>query len=200
MIDLDRNQSEAIARGLAAAVRHDGSLTPTQENVLAAVAGVLLDVNTPIEQLALVTPAELADQIPDHDTRVRAVHGMVALEIIAQPVTAQVHDHVAAFASALGVDEAMLVVARDYANNAMEQATQDFLRNSYIAEYYGRQDSAAASPLAHKETGPTLAAKWRALESCPTGSHGRMVWDFYQMRGFAFPGTEGVQRYIVNLR
>ena len=33
----------------------------------------------------------------------------------------------------------MLAVAQDYANGAMDQATQDFLRNSYIAEYYASQ-------------------------------------------------------------
>ncbi|MCW2750297.1 MAG: hypothetical protein JWR83_1407 [Aeromicrobium sp.] len=191
MIDLDITEREAIARGLASAVRRDGVLTATQSDILGAVARALLDVRTPIEQLAPITPAELAEELPDHETRVRALHGMVALEIIAQPVTLEVHNQVVAFAAALGVDEAMLVVAQDYANSAMDQATQDFLRNSYIAEYYGRQDPTTASPAAHKQTDPALAAKWRALESCPGGSHGKTVWDFYQMRGFAFPGTEG---------
>ena len=123
---------------------------------------------------------------------------MVALEIIANPVPPIVHEQVAAYARALGVDEPMLVVAQDYAQGAMDQAAQDFLRNSYIAEYYSQHPPAGAapsggpaSPADHKGLDPTLAAKWQELESCPSGSHGRMVWDFYQMRGFAFPGTEG---------
>ena len=191
MNELDPGQREAIVRGLASAVRHDGELSATQTNLLDAVRGHLLDVETPLAQLGPITPDELARAITDQEVRVRAVHGMVALEIIAQPVSPATHEQVAAFASALHVDEAMLDVAHDYADQAMDQATQDFLRNSYIAEYYGRQDPAAASPADHKADDPALAAKWEALESCPTGSHGRMVWDFYQIRGFAFPGTEG---------
>jgi len=191
MPDLDAGTREALLRGLASAVRRDGELTPTQTNLLTAVGGHLLGVETPIADLAPITPTELAGAVTDPEVRVRVVHGMVALEIIAEPVSAAVHDQVVAFASALGVDEAMLSVAHDYADGAMDQATQDFLRNSYIAEYYGRQDPSAASPLDHKADDPELAAKWEALASCPPGSHGRLVWDFYQMRGFAFPGTAG---------
>ena len=102
------------------------------------------------------------------------------------------------FARALGVDEVMLDVAGDYAQQAMAQAGQDFLRNSYIAQYYGehppegaKPGGAVASPLDHKGLDPDLAGKWRALEGCPSGSHGRTVWEFYQMRGFSFPGSEG---------
>jgi hypothetical protein len=191
MDELDAHQREAIARGLASAVRHDRELTATQTSLLTAVGDHLLGVKTPVAQLPPISPEELAREITDQETRVRAVHGMVALEIIAQPVIPAVHEQVAAFASALHVDEAMLEVAHDYADQAMDQATQDFLRNSYIAEYYQRESPAASSPLDHKVDDPVLAAKWEALESCPGGSHGRMVWDFYQMRGFAFPGTKG---------
>src|SRR5262249_32912278 len=36
---------------------------------------------------------------------------------------------------------------------------------------------------------PMLAARWAALEHCPSGSLGRRVFDFYRARGFTFPGT-----------
>ena len=36
-----------------------------------------------------------------------------------------------------------------------------------------------------------LAAKWRAFADLPEGSLGRSVHDFYQARGFRFPGEEG---------
>ena len=59
MIDLDYSQREAITRGLASAVRRSGLLTATQGGLLAAVARALLDIQTPLEQLAPITPAEL---------------------------------------------------------------------------------------------------------------------------------------------
>jgi hypothetical protein len=36
-----------------------------------------------------------------------------------------------------------------------------------------------------------LAAQWAALESLPSDSIGRKVWEMYQSRGFTFPGTPG---------
>jgi hypothetical protein len=191
-------QGELVLRGLASAVRAGGALAPIQATLLGAVGSALLGVHTPIDELAPITPDELSDAITDHELRVRALHGMVTLEIVADPVSPVVHDQVAAFAQALDVDEAMLDVAGDYAKQAMTQASQDFLRSSYIAEYYSKHQApgakrgdAVASPLDHTGLDPMLAAKWQALEDCPVGSHGRMVWEFYEMRGFAFPGTEG---------
>jgi hypothetical protein len=200
MADLALGQGELIARGLASSVRHDGALTDTQSALLAAVGKHLLDIKTPIDELEPITPGDFADAITDPEVRTRAVHGMVTLEIVANPVPPDVHAQVAAFAKALGVDEGMLSVASDYAAGAMDQAIQDFLRNSYISEYYSNHpptDTApaptdgVATPADHKGLDPALAAKWAALESCPSGSHGRTVWDFYQLRGFSFPGTEG---------
>ena len=194
---LSAGQGESIMRGIASAVRDDGTLTPTQTSLLGAVGRYLLGVDTPVEQLETLAPADLADAITDDELRMRMVHGMVTLEIIANPVPPAVQERVTSYAKALNVDEGMLSVARDYAGGALAQATQDFLRNSYISEYYSRHApsgataTAAASPIDHKGLDPALASKWQALETCPSGSHGRTVWDFYQMRGFAFPGTEG---------
>jgi hypothetical protein len=198
MVELADGQGELLMRGLASAVRHDGALTPTQEALIGAVGHALLGCDTPVGALAPITPGDLADAITDQEVRTRVVHGMVTMEIIANPVPPAVHEQVAAFAAALQVDEAMLSVAQDYAQGAMTQATRDFLRNSYIAEYYGQHPpegaaaaSGVATPADHKGLDPALAAKWEALEQCPSGTLGRTVWDFYQMRGFSFPGTEG---------
>lgn len=38
---------------------------------------------------------------------------------------------------------------------------------------------------------PELESEWKALESCPPGSLGRMIWEFYASRGFVFPGAAG---------
>jgi len=41
------------------------------------------------------------------------------------------------------------------------------------------------------------AARWRALGSCPQGSIGRSLWEFYQMRGFTVPGQPGAVNVAV---
>ena len=196
MTDLATGQGELMMRGIASAVRHQGALTATQASILTAVGTHLLGVDTPPLQLEPLGPTEFADALPDEELRRRAVHAMVTLEIVADPVPADVHAQVDRYARALRVDDGMLAVARDYSRGAMAQAMQDYLRNSYVLAYYSAHPGQAAAGAKPSAAGPpqgdpALAAKWNALETCPSGSHGRAVWDFYQMRGFAVPGTPG---------
>jgi hypothetical protein len=201
-VHLERPQAEAILRGVATAVAGDGGLSPTQARILGAVGTYILGLDPvpgEVESLEPLGPAQLADALPDELLRRRAVHAMVALEIIATPVDPAVTARVEAYAAALHVDEGMLAVARDYARDAMDVAMGDLVRNSYIAGYAARHDGEltlheTVPPAAGPGGGivdPGLAATWNHLETCASGSTGRTVWDFYQMRGFSIPGTPG---------
>jgi hypothetical protein len=86
-------------RGIASAVRHDGTLTRTQSSVLGAVGKYLLDVAIPSEQLAAISPEDLAAPVTDEHLRRRALHGMLTLEIVADPVPPDVSAQVAASAT-----------------------------------------------------------------------------------------------------
>jgi hypothetical protein len=190
MTDLDTDQSELMMRGIASAVRYQGTLTATQNSILGAVGKYLLGVELDPSHLEPLDADALADALSDGDLRRRAVNAMTTLEIVADPVPTEVTAQVDRYAEALHVDQGMLVVARDYSKKAMDVAMGDLIRNSYIATYAARQNSAPSAP-AVDDADPELAARWEALESCPSGSHGRAVWDFYQLRGFTFPGTPG---------
>jgi hypothetical protein len=126
-----------------------------------------------------------------------AVRGMVTLEIVADPVTPELASRVESYAKALGVDDGMLAVARDYSKGALDVAQQDYLRSSYVLDYYTQHGNDGSLHRTVRQPGdrspldPALEAKWKTLESCPSGSLGRTVWDFYQQRGFALPGSEG---------
>jgi hypothetical protein len=191
----DTDVAEVMLRGLASAVRVDGRLTDTQTNVLAAIGTYVLGCDVPPDQLAPIDPAALADAIPEATLRRRVVHGMLALEIAGQTIPTAVVDQVDAYAKALDVDESMLNVGRDFAEGARKVAFDDYLRNSYPLEYYtehGVGGGVLHSSESPSPTGdPELAARWNALEHCPAGSLGRIVWDFYQRRGFSVPGTPG---------
>ncbi len=187
------DQAELVLRGIASAVRDDGQLDATQASVLGAIGKYLLEVDTPVDQLDPVSPNDLAAAITDPTFRRRMVHGMVTLEIVRDPLPPAVAARVEEYAKALQVDDDMLTVARDYSKQAMDQAMTDYVRSSYPAEYLAKHASDGAGPLSPTGDGTdaALAAKWKALESCKAGTHGRTVFDFYQMRGFAFPGTQG---------
>jgi hypothetical protein len=191
MTELEPDQSLAMLRGIASAARHGGDLTPIQSSVLAAVGKYILGLEVDPAELAPIAPQALAEALPNQILRRRAVHAMTTLEIVMDPVPGEVCAQVDRYANALNIDEGMLVVARDYSKKAMDVAMADLFRNSYVAAYAKTQTAPIGSPGAREESDPELAAKWEALASCPSGSHGRAVWDFYQMRGFAFPGTPG---------
>ena len=51
--------------------------------------------------------------------------------------------------------------------------------------------AAAPAPFEPAEVDPELAARWIAFEELPAESLGRSVWEMYEGRGFALPGTPG---------
>jgi len=79
----------------------------------------------------------------------------------------------------------------------MDVAQADFMRNSYVLDYYtkhpndGTLHRTVRGPDEHTSIDPALEAEWKTLETCRDGSLGRTVWDFYQRRGFALPGSPG---------
>ena len=46
-------------------------------------------------------------------------------------------------------------------------------------------------PFEVDEDDPELLGQWLALENCPEGSLGRIIWEYYQGRGFIFTGQKG---------
>jgi hypothetical protein len=201
MTELARDQAEVVMRGLVSAVSDDGTLTDLQERLLAALGTYVIGCATPLAQLEPITPKDFAEALSDEWLRRRVVHGMATLEIVTKPLAASVAARVDEFAQALHVDERMLAVARDYAQGALDIGVQDFLRNSYPMGYYAdhAHDGALHQTMpaeqsttpASQAADPGLEAQWKTLESCPSGSLGRTVWDFYQLRGFTLPGAVG---------
>ncbi len=196
MFDFQPGQAEAMVRGIASAVGGDEGLTPTQASVLGAISHYIFDLDTPVDQLAPMSAAELAAALDPVLAR-GAVRGMVTLEIVSEPVTPELVARVDDYAKTLGIDENMLQVARDYSQGAMDVAQQDYLRSSYVLDYYTQHGNDGSLHRTVREPGdrspldPALEAKWKTLESCPAGSLGRTVWDFYQRRGFSLPGSPG---------
>lgn len=184
-------EAELVLRGIISAVEADEGLSAVQRGVLNAVGRYVLQVDRDPAELEPLSPEALADALPDPVTRQRMVHAMTVLELVAQPVPAETVARVQQYAAALGVDEPMLAVARDYAQGAMDLAVNDMLRNSYPVAYAARTDQAGTASPAPQTADPALAARWEALADCPAGSLGRTVWDFYLQRGFTVPGTPG---------
>src|SRR3954453_7787148 len=197
----DPEEVRLVARGIATAVAPESGLTEVQADLLEAIAAALTGVTVDYRTLEPLAPAELADVLAARDLayRQRIVHHMVLGELVLRPIPVVVAHRVAKYAEALGVEDDFVRVARRYAQGAYGLAWKDLQRNGFVEHV---QEAAAEperaptgpsgpAPFAPAEVDPALAARWHAFADLPEESLGRSVWEMYDSRGFAFPGTAG---------
>lgn len=193
----DKEEAWLSARAYATAAAPEGGLTDLQEFVLRGLVQALTAELIELGDLSLlepITPAEYAEANAGrgHLYRIRRVQTMVLLELLLRPLPDDVACRVEAFAEALELgDECreMIEATRHLAAGATELALADFMRNGYETMQAERSGTEASSYWQSVEDDPELAARWAALEDCPSGSLGRGTWEFYKARGFNFPGT-----------
>jgi hypothetical protein len=199
----DPEEVALVARGIATAVAPDSGLTDVQADLLEAIASALTGVDVDYRALEPLGPDELASVLSGRDPGYtqRIVHHMVLGELVLRPIPTAVAHRVAKYAEALGVKDDFVRVARRYAQGAYGLAWLDMQRNGFVehvqeagGEEAGakpvsrRASSAAFEPAALDDA---LAAKWMAFEQLPSETLGHCVWEMYDGRGFALPGTAG---------
>jgi hypothetical protein len=130
----------------------------------------------------------------DAPFRSRMVQFMLLGELVLVPLPPEVVGRVEAYAAELGVDDAILKIARRYATGSLGLALIDFQRSGYMEEWTPASTAHLHTARALDEAWemrcdePELAARWAALADCPDGSLGQGIWRFYSARGFSFPG------------
>ena len=194
-----------VARGIATAVAPAGGLTDVQAALLQAIAAALTGVEVDYHHLDPLGPDELGELLKDRpmDYRQRIVHHMVLGELVLRPLPVEVAARVAKYAQALGIDDRFVRVARRYAQGAFGLAWMD-LRRSGFTQHLQQGDLAnlhstldMSDPFVPPAPDPELERCWKTFESLPEGSLGRGVWEMYDTRGFALPGTaEGPTAYL----
>jgi hypothetical protein len=194
-----------VARAIATAVAPDGGLTDVQAALLGAIASALTQVEVDYQHLEPLGPEELASVLVGRDQRYRQriVHHMVLGELVLRPLPTEVASRVAKYAQVLGVDDRFVRVARRYAQGAFGLAWMDLQRSGFT-EHVRRADTGklrttveVSDPFTAPEVNPELEARWAAFRELPEGSLGRAVWELYDSRGFALPGTAtGASAYL----
>jgi hypothetical protein len=199
----DADEVRLVARGIATAVAPESGLTAVQADLLEAIASALTGVSVDYRALEPLGPDDLADVLGGRDLayRQRVVHHMVLGELVLRPIPVVVAHRVAKYAEALGVKDDFVRVARRFAQGARGLAWKDLQRNGFVEHVQDADESdpedsratarGAPAPFAPAEVDPELAARWMAFEKLAEGSLGRTVWEMYDTRGFALPGTPG---------
>jgi hypothetical protein len=192
-------EAVTAARGVASAVAPSGELTEFQRILIESVWRAMTGHTVDLSSYAPMKAEEFARFMARRDLafRSRMVQAMLTPALVLHPLPEDVADRIAAFARELGVDEAMVDIARRFAHGALGLAAFDFERNGYTATWEP-EDAAAlhtsgalASAWDTVVADPELAARWSWLEELPAASIGRRVWEMYRARGFVVPGLPG---------
>jgi len=187
-----------VARGIATAVAPDDGLTDVQAALLRAVASALTGIEVDYRDLDPLGPEELAGVLEGREEgyRQRIVHHMVLGELVLRPLPTTVALRVAKYAHALGIKDDFVRVARRYAQGAYGMAWIDLRRSGFtehLTQADGNRDANSGGvegPFASAQPDPKLEARWAAYRDLPEGTLGRGVWDMYNNRCFALPGSD----------
>lgn len=194
-----------FAAGIVGALCPEGHvLDPGQQTVLDAIRGafregVAGETEAEVAALPPVEPAPAAEVAAVLSASERDVlaHAVAALELIAHPLDPAVEHHARRYLSDLGVHAPYQSLCRETARGELALLHADFIRHSWTTEVtlhegfrHGRLLELARSKAAYYGVGgePAVARKWEALASCPDGSWGRAVAEFYARHRFPFPG------------
>lgn len=191
--------AETMARAVVAACRGSGWCSPLQPTLLHTLFNHLLGQALDFETLEPNTVEEVASTLRSPEERQELIQLMCAIEILCHPVPVDTKQTVEQWANRLGMPERSLVYLRDTVRGEVRKSLEDFYRLNWVGDLSEREPgfeallkhAGADAYTATVEENPTELARHRALESCPEGSIGRHYWEFYQKRGFKFPGEFG---------
>jgi hypothetical protein len=171
-----------------------GGFDALQASVFDAIAARLYDTDR--SALTALEPADLmSSEIPEA-VRHQVLHLAVVLELVAHPTPVAQARAVERAAKTFGIPLAAVHAAREMADRHLVLLRADLRRSSWYAHEtereaaHGRLIELVRSKVAYEglEADRTIARRWETLRTCPPGSWGRGVADFYEAHRFPFPG------------
>ena len=176
----------------------DGTLDDAERHMLASVQQIFGTTHAP-EQLALITPADLAREFPDPQLRQQLVQGLIVMSLIDGKANAQEADLVEEFAGALEVSAPEVKDLQHVLKGEMFQLRLDLARRFWLGDkvkdIWNTEGLRGIYKFMRGMIGQyedtALAGRYQALEHYPAGSLGRAYWEYCQANGFALPGEKG---------
>jgi hypothetical protein len=195
----DAAEARLIAGGVAAAAAPAGGLTSLQRMMIEAITESMTGFAVPASAVPRLGPQEFATAMSARSElfRSRMVQFMLLTSLVLNPLPEAVVDRIDRYADELGVSNDMLRIAHRFARGSFGLALVDFQRSGYMATWEptrshalhtSRELTDAWEQTVHDDV---LARRWEALRDLPVGTLGRSVSQFYDARGFAFPGRVG---------
>ena len=199
---LEPTAAEAAAgiRAVTMVARAPGQMAPAARNVIAAAQRVVLHTDYAVDELAPITPEELAAAVIRPAMRRQLVTAMLVVSFAEGPTPPAQAELVERFARALGVDTPALSAMRHLAHHEHALYALCIIRNGHLPDalrdqyrHHGglRGLITGIMGLRGMREDPALAARYRALERLPDDRWGKQFWLHYHRNGFGFPGEKG---------
>ncbi len=192
-------------RAMKTVAMADGVLDASERHLMESIQQIFGTTHI-LEQLAPITPTELARAFPDPQLRKQLVQGLVIMTLIDGRTGPKEAAHVEQFAQALEVDAPEVKNLRHILKGAILQLRLDLVRRFWLRpkvnDVWNKEGLRGLSKFVRGMIGryenEELAARYRELECYPPGSLGRSLWEYWQMNGFALPGQKnGAPEQIV---
>ena len=195
----DAAESRLIAGGVAGAAAPASGLTSLQRMIIEAITESMTGFAVPASAVPRLGPEAFASAMSARDELFRShmVQFMLLTALVLNPLPEAVVDRIDRYADELGVSNDMLRIAHRFARGSFGLALVDFQRSGYMATWeptrsHALHTSAELSDAWEQRVhDDALARQWAALRDLPVGTLGRSVSQFYDARGFAFPGQAG---------
>lgn len=196
---LDPQDVPTLAGAIVGACRSNGWASPTQPKYLKAIFSSMLGFDADFSTLPASGLEVVQSVFVTQEQRAEVVELMLAVELLAQPISLNQSASIESWALALGVDNSSMRVVRETALGSHRIAQADLYRHGYWGEM-ARGDARFENLLMQfgtkayavtVEPDAAEVARWQALEHCAAGTLGRAVWEFYDGHRFGFPGIVG---------
>jgi len=188
-----------LAGAVVAACRPDGWSDPAQPSFLHTVFNILLGFDHDFDSLAPAKVSEVQRGITTSEGRSELIELMLAIEMLVDPIPASLSSSIDQWAFDLGVQPEALAMTRKIALGSLSEAQDDFYRNNFVGDVATRSEHLEAMINRYGPRGtvwtleddPVLTARFDALAYLPLGTLGRELVEFYDQRGFVYPGRVG---------
>ncbi len=185
-------------RAMKTVAMADGTLNASERHMLESIQRIFGTTHD-LEQLAPITPAELARAFPDLQLRRQLVQGLVVMTLIDEKTSPDEIDHVEQFAQALDVATPEVTNLRYVLKGEILQLRLDLVRRFWlrpkVKEIWSKEGIRGLHKFVRGMMGryesQEVAARYQELEHCPPGSLGRSLWEYWRENGFALPGQKG---------
>ena len=185
-------------RAMKTVAMADGVMDASERHMLESIQRIFGTTHD-LEQLAPITPAELAHVFPDPQLRRQLVQGLVIMTLIDGKAGSKETEHVEQFAQALGIEAPEVKNLRHVLKGEMFQLRLDLVRRFWlrqkVTEVWNKEGIRGLFKFVLGMMGryenKELAVRYQGLEHCPPGSLGRSLWEYWHENGFALPGQKG---------